>query len=180
MTTSKALGLLFLGAISLTACKQKPEDLIVGRWKGAYFKNPSFDSLMAEQEKMLDTFGNATPPELIKERFGTANIDSIRMVQKQQIKMYKEQQVASFKESTFEFKSNGTAVIGAGMGNDSAAWSIEKEKTLVLDEKKLKGAATQGPGAVMRVDIEKISKDSLTLKFAENGASTIATFGKTK
>jgi len=164
---------LFLAAglpLLLFSCDNRDRDL-TGKWQAIKLDNPSLEEIVVEQQQFIDSFGSNTTPEQNDTLYGTRNIDSMRRELQLQVDSFKAIQQQTLEMTQFEFLKNKTAILYFGGAPDSASWYFDDDGALILDELKLKGTGTK-----TRMEIETLTKDTLRLRFTENGITSSATF----
>lgn len=155
-----------------TACNtQDKKAMITGEWQAVSLENHQLDSLMAEQTRFLDTFGNNTTDEENLAIYGFTNIDSVREVSKKEMTEYMAMQDHAVKNTMFNFRKDGMVIMNFSGQMDSTKWQINNEGKLVLDEP----AEQDGAGAIS-MDILSLSDTMLKLQMTERGMSSIVVF----
>lgn len=157
--------------VLLASCKADRKDLIEGEWHAVKLDNPQMDSTIRDQEAFVDSFGKGTDAAANKELYGVENVDSMRVILKQQLAEYKEMQQHAVKNTWFHFRKDGLALMNFSGQNDSANWYFDDEGALMLDEMKLKGY-----GNKLKMEIVTLSEDSLRLRFTEDGLTSTVSF----
>lgn len=148
----KNLNIILLLSLFVTACNNK-QNMLCKKWQTIKLYNPKMEQLIAQTKADIDTIGNTDAA--IKE---SVNVDSFRMMMKQQLDNDMAQQAADLKNTVYEFNKGGIAYLRNGAMVDSAKWSIEKDNTLRLDE-----PALTGMGDVQLFYIKKLDEKNLEL-----------------
>lgn len=158
--------------LMMTACgTQDKKTMLTGKWQAIGLENPQLDSLMAEQNRFLDTFGSNTTPEENLIIYGFTNLDSIREVSKKEMAEYLAMQDHAVKNTWFEFRKDGVAIMNFSGQIDSTQWQIDDEGKLVLDE-----LAGGDETEKISMDILSLSDTTLKLQMTERGMSSIVIF----
>lgn len=160
--------------IVLVGCKQK-EKMLAKKWQAVSIYSPQMDSMIATQEKIIDTFGKNTDAATNIQLYGTANVDSFRASMKAELQDYKAMQEHSLKTTWFDFRKDKVAFMNFSGMLDSCKWSVENENELILDEMTLKGS-----GDRLTMIIEELTDKSLKLKFNDGGYGSTITFTPVK
>jgi hypothetical protein len=166
----KKIALFLLTPITLLSCNAKEKQL-AGKWQAVYLDNPALTDMLVNQQHFIDTFGQNTTPEQNDSMYGVRNIDSMRQVLQMQIDSFRMMQEQTLQQTKFEFRSDKTALLYFGETPDSAHWYFDDDGALVLDEAPLKGSGTK-----TRMEVETLTRDTLRLRFTENGITSSATF----
>ena len=167
----KKLLLLPLLAMLFFSCKPTREKMIVGKWQAIHLDNPTLDEQVKQMNAFLDTVGSHTSPEQNELLYGVKNIDSLKEIQRTQIKQALIEQESAIKNTYLQFKDDGILYYSFGTTLDTACWYFEGENNLVLDEKKLKGV-----GNIVKIELVKLEKNELQLRFHDKGFSSTAVF----
>jgi hypothetical protein len=154
----------------ISSCKEKKEDMLAKKWQAVKLSNPQMDQMIKEQEVFLDTFGKGSP-EQNEALYGIKNIDSARESLKMQLNDFKAMQDHAVKNTWFNFRKDGVAIMNFSGQLDSTKWYVEGESKLILDEKQLKGT-----GNKIEMEIVELKQTMLTLRFTEEGMTSIVTF----
>lgn len=157
--------------LTLSSCKQDKKDVIAKKWRASKLDNAQMEQMVKEQSDFIDTFGMHTDAATNQDLYGVRNVDSVRTVMKQQLTEYKAMQESAVKNTWFDFRKNGKVILNFSGHTDSANWELEKDGTLVIDEKKLKGT-----GNVLKMEVLALSEDTLKLRFNEEGMTSTVTF----
>lgn len=167
----RRLAPLFAVFLFGTACQSSSDDLLVGQWQAVQLRNDGLQDLIRQERALLDTIGRQTPPSEWEARFGTRNLDSLKEEGRAALDGLEAQQSAALRDTRFEFREDGIALVNFGEGPDSARYKLNEENRLVLDELALKGA-----GANLVMDVERLTADSLRLRFTDNGTTSTVSF----
>lgn len=165
---------IFAIALLLTSCKPSKENMLLGKWKAIRMESAELDQQIADTRNYIDTVGKNSTPEENVQLYGVSNMDSMRSVMNDQLEMTLEEQKNTIDHTWIEFMKDGIVATDFGVGAaDTINWYLDDDGALMLDEMKMKGA-----GSKTKMDIIKLEKDSLQLRFSENGFTSTATFVK--
>ncbi len=167
----KKLLLLPFLAMLFFSCKPTLEKMIVGKWQATHLDNPTLDEQVKQMNAFLDTVGSHTSPEQNELLYGVKNIDSLKEIQRTQIKQALIEQESAIKNTYLQFKDDGILYYSFGTSPDTACWYFEGENNLVLDEKKLKGV-----GNIVKIELVKLEKNELQISFHDKGFNSTAVF----
>ncbi len=163
-------GLLMV--VLLSACTtQDKKTMLTGKWQAISLENTQLDSLMAEQTRFLDTFGNKTTDEQNMAMYGFTNIDSARQVLKNEMTEYMAMQDHAVKNTWFDFRKDGMVIMNFSGQMDSTKWQINDEGKLVLEE-----PARQDELGKISMDILSLTDTMLKLQMTEQGMSSTVVF----
>jgi len=163
---------IFLALLPILCISCHPaEHKLTGKWQAVHLDNPALAEMIRNQQTFIDTLGTNTTPEQNDTLYGVRNTDSMRRVLQLQVDSFRAMQEQTLQHTQFEFRKDKVAIVHFGDTPDSAAWYIEDDDVLVLDEARLKGA-----GNKTRMEIEALTGDTLKLRFTENGITSSATF----
>lgn len=158
-------------AVALYSCKGDKKDMIARKWRAVSVANPALDSLIADRQVFLDTFGRNTDAETNEKIYGFRNVDSLRQSLKAEWKDMKDMQHHAVENTWFDFKKDGLVIMNFSGQADSSKWSIDKDGSLILTEPKSK------PNAVsIKMEIVSLSDTSLKLRYNDNGGTSTVTF----
>ena len=150
------------GLIFLASC-QSPKDQIVRKWQVENVEVPAQDSMMKVREKSIDTI--TVLDSNMAMFMGTNNLDSFKMLAKQQMAESKKQQEEQVKQMSMTFLKDGIMLQEGGGRTDSAKWVLSE------DGKKLMLSALNPPaGMPNRTDtfiVDKISGSNLRFKIEQ-------------
>lgn len=156
----------------LTACStQDKKTMITGKWQAVSLENAQLDSLMAEQNRFLDTFGKGTTDAQNMEMYGFTNVDSARVLLKNEMSEYMAMQDHAVKNTWFEFRKDGLVIMNFSGQMDTTKWQINDEGKLVLEE-----PAGEDEMGNMSMDILSLSDTVLKLQMTEQGMSSTVIF----
>ncbi|RYG51579.1 MAG: hypothetical protein EOO01_08240 [Chitinophagaceae bacterium] len=157
------------------SCKPSKEELILKKWAATKVESPMLEKQIDEQKMFIDTIGTTTSADQNEKLYGVRNMDSMRVEMRKQLDLITGQQKEAIKNTWLHFNKDGTVAVNFGSSPDTVSWYFEDDSTLMLDEMKLKGT-----GSKIRMNVVKLQKDSLQLRFDENGFSSLATFQPAK
>lgn len=164
--------LLLITAV-FTACKPSKQKMLMGKWQAISMKSPQLDQEIADTRNFIDTVGKGTTPDENEDLYGVRNMDSLRIFLKEKLAETLTEQELMIKNTSLDFYSKDEVASNFGSGQDTISWYIDDEGALILDEMKKKGG-----GSKITMEIVKLVKDSLQLRFNESGYSSMATFIK--
>ncbi len=163
--------------LGLAACKEpSTEDRLLGKWQQTEVINPQLDQAVRDQKEFADTIGTSTSPEENLRMYGVANTDSLKQSLLRGIDSFRLQRDEALRTTSYEFLKGGKMYIRTMGEIDSAAWAIEEDGALVLDEGKLKG----GDGLHLRFDILTLNDSTLKLQYNEKFLSSTTVFRSVK
>lgn len=145
--------------------------LIVGKWNAVQMANPELDSFFINGQNYIDTVGKKNDPATNIRLYGTANMDSMRIMLQKQFDSAKNMQNSGVTTTSFYFGDDGVAILSFHGTIDSSAWGIDSLGYLVFDD--LNEASK---GEKVRMEIIEVSDTVLKLKFRENNVYSIVTF----
>lgn len=158
-------------ALFAASCEQSKEDLITRKWNAVHVENSQMDEMMRQQQAMLDTMGKNGDDATNLAIYGVTNVDSMRQSLQAQMDDFKKMQDTSIKNTYFDFKKNKIVLMNFSGQMDSTKWSFDDEGMLILDEQQMTGA-----GSTLKMQVIKLDKDTLKLKFSEDGGGSTVTF----
>lgn len=156
------LGSFFIAMVYLTACKDSKTDLLCKKWKTVALQNTKMEQEMKFMEQYVDTIGQNDP-----ELRSSVNLDSAKMLIKEEMQRSVLEQKQAIENTLMEFKTNGIAYTTSIDGVDSAMFSIENN-FIKIDEAKLKGV-----GETMTFEILSLSKDTLKMQLVDYGDTSV-------
>jgi hypothetical protein len=164
---------LFFAAclLVLTSCKKTREEKIAKKWLAVSLENPDLDKQVAESRIFFDTVGRSTDPETNEQLYGARNMDSMRLILKQQLDSFLAMQAYTVKNTWLDFDKKGTVVANFGTEPDTVKWYFDEEGNLMLDEQDPKVG-----GGKIKMELVKLEDTVLQLRYSENGFSSLATF----
>ncbi len=165
------LSVIFL----LTACKPGKEKMLTGKWQAVALDNPEVTQQLEESQRVMDTIGSHTTPEMNEKLYGKRNADTLRAMIRAQIDEARMMQQYFLDHTIFEFRKDKVAVLVFGGEPDSASWYFDEDGTLVLDDMKLKGT-----GDKTKMEVVSLTDSSLQLRYTENGSTSVASFRAVK
>ena len=157
----------------LASCQGGKNPNIVGKWQASAIEVPSQDSMMKSQMKMqIEQIDAMTTVDsgLIK-RFGTADLETIKKMAKEEVAKQPEQMQEQMKEAaadfSFDLMKDGTSITFSKQANDTGRWYFADDgKKLILDP--FEGKAKSNPGMqgnqLLTFDIVFADSDSLRLR----------------
>ena len=160
-----------LAITALASCTQSKEEMITGKWLAVQVDNPQQDQLLKEQDAFIDTFGKNTDAATNLAMYGFSNVDSARESLRAEFKDYKDMQKHAIENTLFDFRKDHTIVFNFSGQTDSAKWALEKDGKLTIDDSKMKAK-----GNIIKMDVITLTKDSLKLKFNDQGGTSTVTF----
>jgi hypothetical protein len=166
----------FFCALTLFAsCKESKEDLIARKWQAISLESPMLDKQIAEERRFIDTVGTNTDAATNERLYGVRNMDSMRQWMHAQMDSFVYTQQQTIQNTWLDFNKNGTVAANFGTEPDTVSWYFNEEGALMLDEMKHTGS-----GSKIKMDVVKLEKELLQLRFEENGYSSTATFKPVK
>lgn len=151
--------------ILFSACTNDKKSLLCKKWKSVQLKNLKMDQEIAFMQAYIDTVGDKDIA-LRKQ----INVDSLKMLLKTELENAMREQQVSLENTLMEFNRNGVVYTTSIDGTDSAMYSIEDDKMIVMEEAKLKGY-----GETMKFEILNLNKDTLQLKMVDRGDTSFVT-----
>ena len=145
--------------------------MLLGKWNATEMKSPQLDQQIADTKNFIDTVGKSTTPDENELLYGVRDMDSLRISMKENLDLTLSEQDRLIENTSLDFFSKEEVATNFGSGQDTISWFIDDEGTLIFDEMKKKGA-----GSKIHMEIVKLEKDSLQLRFNENGYTSTATF----
>ncbi len=174
MNTKYLVGLALAGTALFTSCKtDSTRSRITGSWQGTTMRNEAMEEMVTAQKALLDTLGNNTQPGEWLALYGTSNLDSFKREGYKSLEALQVHLKESATKTNFNFRPDSIAILTFEGALDSARWSLEGDTLLVLNEIAQNGVASNPP---MRMSLKTLTKDSLTLIFAEREANSIMNF----
>ena len=154
------------------SCKPSNEELISRKWVAVAIDNPELTpERIAETRYFFDTVGKSTSPEVNEQLYGVRNMDSLREILKYQLEGELATQEAIVQHTWMDFHKDGRVAANFGTEKaDTVNWYFE-EGNLFLDEMKYKGS-----GSKIKMEVLKLDKETLQIRFNENGFTSTATF----
>ena len=114
------LASFFIAIVFLTACKDSKTDLLCKKWKTVALKNTKMEEEMKFMEQYVDTIGQNDPELRL-----AVNLDSTKMLIKEEMQRSLLEQKQAIENTLMEFKANGIAYTTSIVGVDSSIYSIE-------------------------------------------------------
>ena len=155
----------------LYSCKQTKEEMLAKKWRGVSVSNPNLDSMVAEKEVFIDTFGRNTDAETNEKIYGFKNVDSMRESLKAEWKDVRDMQKHAVENTWFDFRKNGTVVMNFSGQTDSSKWAFTKDGGLELAQPK-----TQANAVSIKMDIVTLTDTVLKLRYNDKGGTSTVTF----
>jgi len=150
------------GLIFLASC-QSPKDQIVRKWQVENIEVPARDSMMKVQEKSIDTI--TVLDSNMAMFMGTNNLDSFKMLAKQQMAETKKQQDEQVKQMSMTFLKDGIMLQEGGGRTDSAKWVMSEDgKKVTLSPVTAQAGMPNSDQAFL---VDKISSSNLRLKIEQ-------------
>lgn len=167
--------LIFFLALIFFSCKSSKQDLIRGKWQAIGMESPQLDQEIKDTRNFIDTVGKSTSPEDNEILYGVRNMDSLREPMRRSMDSTLAAQQQLILETWLDFYSKDEVASKFGNEPDTINWLIDEDGDLLLDEMKKKGG-----GSKVKMEIVKLVKDTLQLRFTESGYTSVATFLKSK
>lgn len=168
---------LLAGLLGLAACSDtSTEEKLVGLWQETEVINPQMDQSIADQKIFRDTIGSSTTPAQNLQLYGIADADSMKAQLSRDIDNALLMRAEAVRTTRYEFLKGGKMVIHTTGAADTAAWEVEEDGALLLDEGKHKGE----PGMQIRFEIMSLNDTALRLHYSENYLSSTTVFRRVK
>lgn len=165
------LSIVLLAAVAFTACKPSKQKMLMGKWQAVSMSSPQLDREITDTKNFIDTVGKTTTPDENEILYGVRDMDSLRIFMKEKLAETLAEQEHMIKNTSLDFYGKDEVASNFGSGQDTIGWYIDEDGALILDEMK-----TKGSGSKITMEIAKLEKDTLQLRFNENGYSSTATF----
>ncbi len=123
--------------------------------------------MVVSQRALLDTLGKNTKPADWPALYGTSNLDSFKKAGYQSLEALQKHLAEAATKTNFTFRPDSIAILRFEEATDSARWAVEGDSLLVLST-----AAGNAAGGPMKMALQTLTKDSLTLRFTEQGATS--------
>lgn len=157
--------------IIMVGCKPSKQEMITKKWQATAVQSAELDKQIADSRVFFDTVGKSTDAETNEILYGARNMDSLRVLLKQQLDSFLTMQEVTVQNTWIHFLKDSLVVTSFNTEPDTVKWYFDEDGNLMLDEMEQKGA-----GSRIKMEVVKLEETSLQLRFNENGFSSLATF----
>lgn len=145
-------------ACLLTSCSNPELHVLRQKWKTIQLVNRKMENEFAAMQHYIDTLGNQS--DSLKQ---SGRLKEIKDSLQQEWNEMKENTRIARENTFMEFATNGVIYMTSLEGRDSAFYTVEKNE-IKIDEARLKGH-----GETMTFYIQKLTPDTLKLRFVDYG-----------
>jgi hypothetical protein len=146
------------------------KQLLLGTWHSVTIFNRDIDQFFISSQKFIDTVGKGNDDATNAALYGTANMDSMRVILQQQYDSVKLMQKMADTQTQFRFEKDSIAALVFPDRTETGKWYFDTDGLLVLE-----GATDNGEKETSKVHIVVLNQDSLKLKFVKVDANVTDT-----
>lgn len=148
--------LTFSWLFLLSSCQEVDKSLLCKKWKTVWLQNRKSQLFLDSIQHEIDTLDRSVRFQSAQER------EDYRTMLQSTLNQIKEEQRSAFEQTLIEFQPNGVSLTTSPEGTSTAKYEVEDHRYIRLDE-----SAFTGVGTTMTMEILKLTKDTLQLRFID-------------